>query len=407
MKMTKLRSFVLAGFLALPLATSFAQVDISVGFAPPVLPVYEQPPCPVAGYLWTPGYWGYGYDAGDYYWVPGAWVPPPSVGVIWTPPWWGWNNGAYVFNQGYWGPTIGFYGGVNYGYGYTGNGYWGGRWEGNAFRYNTAVTRVNNTVIHNTYVDRNVVNKQVNTNRASFNGPNGVKAEPNAEQKAAAANAKKMPPTSQQLARQQAAAKDRNLQASVNKGKPNADAIKSFNKSEGAGQGKGGAEGLGAAAGAGAGKGENKVGNASDVKRQGAGAGQGQGGKGPGNAAGAGKGGNKPGGAAAGQAENKRGNMAEHNRQGAAGGNLEGRGNKVGAENHANRNVGGNQAKARSGKMAGPGGGAAHGPRQMTQRSGQPKMGQPRPQAGVNRARPSGQPQPKKKPAKPEEHGRR
>src|SRR6267378_5313537 len=79
MKMTKLRSLVLAGFLALPLASSYAQVDVSVNFAPPVLPVYEQPPCPVAGYIWTPGYWDYGYDAGDYYWVPGGWVAPPTV----------------------------------------------------------------------------------------------------------------------------------------------------------------------------------------------------------------------------------------------------------------------------------------------------------------------------------------
>src|SRR6266699_2718544 len=246
----KLRSFVLAGFLfvALPLASSHAQVDISVGFAPPVLPVVEQPPCPVEGYLWTPGYWGYGS---------GGWVAPPSVGVLWTPPWWGWNNGVYAFNQGYWGPTVGYYGGINYGYGYNGNGYWGGRWEGNAFRYNTAVTRVNNTVIHNTYVDRNVVNKQVNANRASFNGPNGVKAEPTAEQKAAAE--RKTPPTSQQLARQEAASKDKNLQASVNKGHPNNEAIKSFNQTHEHGKG---AEGLGAAAGAG--KAENKPGTVSE-----------------------------------------------------------------------------------------------------------------------------------------------
>jgi hypothetical protein len=383
--MTKLCSLILAGFLALPLATSFAQVDISVGFAPPVLPVYEQPPCPVAGYLWTPGYWGYGYDAGDYYWVPGDWVAPPTVGVLWTPPWWGWNNGAYAFNDGYWGPTVGYYGGINYGYGYSGNGYWGGRWEGNSFRYNTAVTRVNNNVVHNTYVDRSV-NREVNANRASFNGPNGVKAEPTAEQKAAAANAKKLPPTSQQLARKEAAAKDRNLQASVNKGHPNSDAIKSFNKGEGAGQGKGtGAEGAGAAAAAG------KVGN-------------------------------KPGAAGAGQAGNKRGNMSEHNRQGAGAGNKAAgagnagaNGNKPGAGNHANkqRNLQGNQNKAHSGKMAGPGGGAAHGPHQMTPRSGQPKMaahgpqmgarnaqmGGKRPQAGgANRPAPKGQPQGKKKP---------
>ena len=145
---------------------------------------------------------------------------------------------------------VGFYGGVNYGYGYTGDGYWGGRWSGNNFQYNTAVTRVNTNVVHNTYVNNSVTNN-MNANRASFNGPNGVKAQPNAQQKAAAANAKKMPPTSQQLARQQAASKDQNLRASANKGKPNADAINSFNKNEGVGQGKGGAQGLGAAAGAG------------------------------------------------------------------------------------------------------------------------------------------------------------
>src|SRR6266436_2695174 len=284
MNIMKLRSFILAAFLALPLA-SFAEVDFSVNIAPPVMPVYEQPLCPVAGYIWTPGYWAYDQD---YYWVPGVWVPPPRVGLLWTPPYWGWNNGAYAFNQGYWGPTVGFYGGINYGYGYTGNGYWGGRWEGNAFRYNTAVTRVNTNVVHNTYIN-NSVNNQLNVNRTSFNGPNGIKAEPTGEQKAAAVNAQKMGPTSEQLARQQAASKDQNLRASVNKGNPNADAIKSFNKGEGAGQGKGGEQGLGAAAGAGAGKGENRIGNASEFNRQGAGAGQGQGGKGLGTGARAGK----------------------------------------------------------------------------------------------------------------------
>src|SRR4029450_4796917 len=284
MKMTKLRSLVLAGFLALPLASSYAQVGISVNFAPPVLPVYEQPPCPVAGYIWTPGYWGYGYDVGDYYWVPGAWVAPPRVGLLWTPSWWGWNNGAYVFNQGYWGPTVGFYGGVNYGYGYTGNGYWGGRWSGNTFQYNTAVTRVNKTVINNTYVN-NSFTKNVNANRTSFNGGNGgIKAEPNAEQRAAMANARKEGPTTQQLARQQAASKDQNLRASANKGKPNQEAIKSFDRGEGAGQGKGaqGLEAGGGAAGPGAG---NKPGNLAERQGQGGAVGAGKGGNKPGNVA--------------------------------------------------------------------------------------------------------------------------
>ena len=374
--MIKLRSLIFAAFLALPFTASFAQVEFSVGWAPPPLPVYEQPACPVAGYIWTPGYWGWNADYYDYYWVPGVWVPPPRVGLLWTPPWWGWNNGVYAFNQGYWGPTVGFYGGVNYGFGYTGNGYWGGRWSGNTFQYNTAVTRVNTNIVHNTYIN-NSFTKNVNATRASFNGPNGVNAQETAAEKAAAANAKKEGPTSQQLERQQAAAKDKNLQASVNKGNPNADAIKSFNQGQGAGQGKG-AQGL-EAAGGGAGA-ENKLG-----KGQGAG--------------GAGKGGNKS------------GNLAERNLQGTGAGNAAEHGNKLNKGNQGNRgNMGGNQAKMHTGKMVGPTS-TGHGPQGMNKMSRNPQMGMrnaqmggPHPQmGGGNRPAPKGQQQQKgkKKPNQP------
>jgi hypothetical protein len=333
MNIMKLRSLVFAAFLALPLA-SFAQVEFSVGWAPPPLPVYEQPACPVAGYIWTPGYWGWDDYYYDYYWVPGVWVPPPRVGLLWTPGWWGWNNGAYAFNQGYWGPHVGFYGGVNYGYGYTGNGYWGGRWSGNNFQYNTAVTHVNKTVINNTYVNNSFA-KNVNANRTSFNGGNGgIKAEANAEQRAAMANAKKEGPTSQQLERQKLASKDQNLRASVNKGKPNQEAIKSFNKTEGAGQGKG-PERLEAAGGA----------------------------------------------AGAGNAEHKPGKLGgEHKVQGAGMNAEQGQGAGLAGERHgANKhgqNVGnsqyvgqGNQAKMHSGKP-GKNGGPANGPHAMNQQMG-------------------------------------
>ena len=260
------------------------------------------------------------------------------------------------------------------------------------------MTRVNTNIVHNTYIN-NSVNKQVNANRTSFNGPNGVNAQETAAQKGAAANAKKMPPTSQQLARQQAASKDQNLRAPVNKGNPNADPIKSFNRGEGTGQGKG-AEGLGAAAGAGAGKGENKIGNASELNRQGAGAGQA--GKGLGNAAGAGEGGNKS------------GNVTERNLQGAGAGEAAGNGganrNKLKTGNQGNnmRTTGGNQAKLHTGKGAGAGG-AAQGPHAMNQMSRNPQMGARNAQmggkhpqmGGGNRPAPKGQPQGKKKPGKP------
>src|SRR5579871_908892 len=90
--------FALAAF-AMP-TRAFAQVavGISVGFAPPDLPVYEQPECPGDDYIWTPGYWA--WDGEDYYWVPGTWVLAPEPGLFWTPPYWGWNGVAFVFYDG-------------------------------------------------------------------------------------------------------------------------------------------------------------------------------------------------------------------------------------------------------------------------------------------------------------------
>ncbi len=201
----KLLRFLPTVLLAAVFASaSSAQVDVSVTVAPPPLIEYEQPYCPVEGYIWTPGYWDYDYDAGAYYWVPGVWVPPPQVGYLWTPGYWAFTNGFYAFNTGYWGPRVGFYGGVNYGYGYGGNGYYGGRWDGGRFRYNTAVTRVNPSIVRYTYVDRSVVNRNVTRSRASYNGPGGVAVRPTSQQ-LAAARGPHVQATSQQLAERQTA----------------------------------------------------------------------------------------------------------------------------------------------------------------------------------------------------------
>src|ERR1700733_5673658 len=91
-------------------------VEVAANEAPPPLPDYEQPPCPEDGYLWTPGYWAWG-GGGGYYWGPGTWVAPPAVGVLWTPGYWGFVGGGYRWNAGDWGPHVGFYGGVKYGFG--------------------------------------------------------------------------------------------------------------------------------------------------------------------------------------------------------------------------------------------------------------------------------------------------
>lgn len=168
-------AFMLTLLVGLLPVASHAQVavGVSIRVGPPAIPVYEQPPCPVEGYLWTPGYWAYG--GAGYYWVPGVWVAPPRPGLLWTPGYWGWNEGVYAWHAGYWGPHVGFYGGVNYGFGYSGVGFVGGEWRGGYFHYNTAVVRVNTTVVHNTYINRTVIVNNTTVNRVSYNGgPGGI-----------------------------------------------------------------------------------------------------------------------------------------------------------------------------------------------------------------------------------------
>jgi hypothetical protein len=191
-------------------------VAVQIYEAPPPLPLYEQPPCPVAGYLWTPGYWA--YAPSGYYWVPGTWVEPPRIGVLWTPGYWGFGGGVYAWHAGYWGPHIGFYGGVNYGFGYVGTGFVGGRWVGNSFAYNNTVTNVNVTVVHNTY-NETVVNN-VAVTRVSYNGgAGGILARPTAQEKMAAQEPH-LAPTPLQQQHVQEAAKNPALFAKANGGHP-------------------------------------------------------------------------------------------------------------------------------------------------------------------------------------------
>jgi len=200
--------------LVLTASASFAGVFISVNFAPPVLPVYAQPVCPGDGYIWTPGYWA--YAPAGYYWVPGTWVLAPAPGLLWTPGYWGWGGGVYLWHPGYWGPHVGFYGGVNYGFGYTGVGYAGGMWVGGVFRYNTAVSNVNVSVVHNTYIDRTAIRNTV-VNRASFNGPGGIDARPTPGEMAAARD-RHMGPTSAQLGHERVSGSNRANFATYNHG---------------------------------------------------------------------------------------------------------------------------------------------------------------------------------------------
>src|SRR5262252_6567090 len=112
-----------AGYYSPPPPVAIA---VSVTTAPPPLPLYEQPLCPGPGLVWTPGYWGY-------------------------------DSRRYVWHVGYWGPHIGYYGGIDYGFGYSGVGYEGGYWDNGVFLYNTAVTKVDRTVVTRTY-NKTVIN---------------------------------------------------------------------------------------------------------------------------------------------------------------------------------------------------------------------------------------------------------
>jgi hypothetical protein len=169
------RLFALAVLLApYSLATLHAAygqlvLGVSVNEAPPPLPVYDQPPIPAPGYLWVPGYWAWS-EGGGYYWVPGTWVLPPKAGLVWTPGYWGSEEGVYVFHVGYWGSHIGFYGGVNYGFGYDGIDYEGGYWKNGKFFYNSAVNNITNVAVTNIYSKPVAIEHRSN---ASFNGGKG------------------------------------------------------------------------------------------------------------------------------------------------------------------------------------------------------------------------------------------
>jgi WXXGXW repeat (2 copies) len=205
---------------AMLIATAQAQVSVNirVNSAPPPLPYYEQPAIPADGYLWVPGYWYWDRSVGDYYWVPGTWVEPPRRGLLWTPAYWSWVEGSYVFYPGYWAREVGFYGGIDYGYGYTGQGYLGGRWENGAFFYNRSVNNIENVRITKVYNQTVVMNSR--SNNVSFNGgKGGIAARPTSQQ-VAFAKERHVEATPVQRQHVEKASKDRALFSKQNHGEP-------------------------------------------------------------------------------------------------------------------------------------------------------------------------------------------
>jgi hypothetical protein len=214
-----LTKLLIAASLAVPVAlfapaVAQAQLIISVGIAPPLLPVYAQPEIPGYGYIWVPGYWAYGPEG--YFWVPGTWVLPPQDDYLWTPAYWDFDAGFYRFHRGYWGPHIGYYGGINYGFGYFGTGYEGGYWRDRHFYYNSQVNRLRPGIQY--VYDRPV--QQAAYNRVSYNGGQGGVTYRPGPQELVAQREHHVDATRDQVQHQTLASQDRQQFARNNGGRP-------------------------------------------------------------------------------------------------------------------------------------------------------------------------------------------
>jgi hypothetical protein len=141
----------------------------------------------------------------------------PYIGALWTPPYWDYEQVHYRWHRGYWSQHIGFYGGIDYGYGYVGRGFYGGYWNHDSFAYNRAVTNVNVTVVHNVY-NHTVIQNTVN--RISYNGGNGgINLRP-IPSELAVLRERPMPAVTAQVEHVRQAAENRAQFASVNHGRP-------------------------------------------------------------------------------------------------------------------------------------------------------------------------------------------
>jgi hypothetical protein len=113
---------------------------------------------------------------------------------------------------------VGFYGGIDYGFGYSGVGYEGGYWDHDSFRYNRAVNNVNVTNITNVY-NAPVVHHGSMTHVSYNGGSGGVTAQPTPQDRIAERE-RHTALLPVQAHHELAAGSNRALLASVNNGHP-------------------------------------------------------------------------------------------------------------------------------------------------------------------------------------------
>jgi hypothetical protein len=182
---------------------------------PPLLPAYDQPPVPGPSYIWTPGYWAWAPEG--YYWVPGAWTQAPYVGSLWTPGYWSFAAGRYGWHAGYWGASVGFYGGVNYGFGYVGSGFYGGNWSAGQYHYNRSCNNVGSLPQSLVYVGRVAAS---NNTKVSYNGGAGGLTQRPSQAEQAVLRQPRLAPLPVQQDHVRAAHAIPGNSVKVNKGKP-------------------------------------------------------------------------------------------------------------------------------------------------------------------------------------------
>jgi hypothetical protein len=195
------------------------QIGVVVAFGPPALPVYSQPPLPGPGHMWVPGYWAWDPYYG-YFWVPGTWVLAPFPGALWTPGYWWWSDAddGYLWAPGYWGPAVGYYGGIDYGYGYSGYGYDGGYWRDRRFYYNRSVTNI--TVRNFDTVYDGPGSRDFDGPRVSYHGGRGGTTARPTHEEMRAERERRLSATSTQLRQVEVARADPEERASVDHGRP-------------------------------------------------------------------------------------------------------------------------------------------------------------------------------------------
>ncbi len=184
------------------MATAYAQMSRSISFAPPELPVYEQPVLPGDGYILDARLLGLCrrrrllLGAGRLGHGSRTWSAM-DAGLL------GMGRQRICLLQRLLGPAGRFLWWRQLWIWIYGDGYQGGRWQNGQFFYNRSVSNVNVTNIHNVY-NTTVINSTT-INRVSYNGGSGgISARPTAQEETVA-HEEHIPPVAAQTQREQAA----------------------------------------------------------------------------------------------------------------------------------------------------------------------------------------------------------